>query len=302
MLLGATALAAGAGLTEIGPAEAGPRNRPLGAGGHDVAIGATLASAPVSGYVYRYLTFFDFTPDDPDARMLWSDAGVSVDGAISTLWGSMEVPPGSRVAEIEWYYRNESAIPLFGRGRLWGAGLPGLDNTVLDLSLPIAKTLAARRGFVQVVNSGPYPPGVRLALGFDSGGKAYLNGVRVGFSNGGGVIGMLSTAVRAYDSRTAAAGKFTAQETRTITLPATVAKPGSTAVVVNLTAVGATTAGYLRAYRADGIVPQVSSINYSGNGAAIANGLVVGVSAGRQIEVYASSSVHVVIDVAGTIG
>lgn len=300
---GATALVAAGGLAmqpaAANPAPGGPSPAD---GAHDVRIGATLASAPVSGYVYRHLTFFDFTPEDPGTRRTWSSSGVFADSVASTLWGSLEIPPGARIAEIEWYYYNPSANPLFGRARLWGAGLSGLANTVMDLALPTNSALAARRGFVQVANSGPFGPGVKLALGFDSSGKAYLNGVRVGFSGGGGVTGLLTNPVRAYDSRIGGLGKLAAGEARTITLPEAVMGPGMTAVIINLTALGATSNGYLRVYAANAAPPEVSSINFSGSGAAIANGLLVGVSATGQIKVYASQSAHVIVDLAGTVG
>ena len=269
----------------------------------DAKIASTLASAPVSGYVYRHLDFFDFTPEHPDSQRTWSPAGVFVNGPTSPLWGSLEIPPGARVAEIEWYYYNPSAVALFGRARLWGAGLSGLANTVLDLQLPTNSALGARRAFVQLVNSGPFGPGVKLALGFDSGGKAYLNGVRVGFSGGGGMTGLLRDPIRVYDSRTVAAGKLTANEIRPLTLPTSVMQPGMTGVVINLTAVGATNGGNLKVYPANAILPPaVSSINFSGSGAAIANGLLVGVSAAGQVKVQASQAVHVIVDLAGTIG
>lgn len=300
---GATAVVAAGSLgTQPAGAKPTPRGPSPADGAHDVRIGSTLASAPVSGYVYRHLGFFDFIPEDPDTRPTWTPSGVFADSVASTLWGSLEIPAGARVAEIEWYYYNPSATPLFGRARLWGAGLSGLTNTVLDLALPTNSALAARRAFVQVANSGPYGPGVKLALGFDSTGKAYLNGVRVGFSGGGGFTGMFINSVRAYDSRTTNPGKLTAGETRTISLPESLVGPGMTGVIINLTALGATSTGYLRVYPANAVPPAVSSINFSGSGAAIANGLLVGVSAAGQIKVYANQSAHVIVDIAGVVG
>ena len=48
--------------------------------------------------------------------------------------------------------------------------------------------------------------------------------------------------------------------------------------------------------------PPGSSINVSGSGSAVANGLLVGDSAGEPVEVYASQAVHVIVDFAGSLG
>ena len=106
---------------------------------------------------------------------------------------------------------------------------------------------------------------------------------------------------RAYDSRDPDKGKFAAGENRLITLPGFAAPSGTAAVIVNLTAVSAVANGHLRIYSAAESQPTSSSMNFFGNGPAIANALVVGVSAARQVRMFASSSIHVIIDVLGTI-
>lgn len=283
------------------PAAAEPGRRSPADGAQSAQIPQTIASSPISGYVYRYLDFFDFTPEDPNTKRVWAGSGVYADGVSSKLWGSMEISPGSYVREVEWYYYNPSANVLKGLARLWVAGTGDLNTTVVDLTLPSGAGIQARRAFVQTANAGPFPTGVKLALAFDSTGKAALNGVRVGFSGGNGATGMLASPVRAYDSRSGD-GKVAANTNRTLTLPSASVPSGTSAVAINLTAVGAAANGFLKVYAANAAdPPAVSSINFSSDGSAIANALVVGVSSARQIKVFASTPVHVIVDLLGTI-
>jgi hypothetical protein len=89
-------------------------------------------------------------------------------------------------------------------------------------------------------------------------------------------------------------------DTRTITLPSNLVAPGTTGVVANVTAVDAAHDGYLSVYPANTARPAASTLNFLETDA-IANMVILGVSAGHQIKVYASQSVHLIIDVTGTI-
>jgi hypothetical protein len=110
----------------------------------------------------------------------------------------------------------------------------------------------------------------------------------------------LSAPFRAYDSRVSG-GKLAAGATRTVTLPSSIVVPGTSGVIVNLTAVNGEANGYLKLFSAAAAEPISSALNFSSNGAAIANGLIVAVSSGRQINIKASRSVHFIVDVTGTI-
>lgn len=77
--------------------------------------------------------------------------------------------------------------------------------------------------------------------------------------------------------------------------------PAATAVLVNLTAVDATGAGYLTAYACGAPVPQASNVNYSA-AHVVAGAATVSVGAGRELCVFSSAPAHVVIDLNGWFG
>jgi hypothetical protein len=82
---------------------------------------------------------------------------------------------------------------------------------------------------------------------------------------------------------------------------------GARAVSVNVTAVGPNGAGYLTLYPAGITKPNVSTVNFVGGDAAVANGAIVPLGdaatfAGADLRVYAlagAGSVHLVLDVSG---
>ena len=72
------------------------------------------------------------------------------------------------------------------------------------------------------------------------------------------------------------------------------------AVVVNLTATGPDSDGWLTAYNCDDARPDASNVNYPNDPAASASNLsVVGVSAAGEICVYTQASSHIIVDVDG---
>ncbi len=75
--------------------------------------------------------------------------------------------------------------------------------------------------------------------------------------------------------------------------------PGVTGVLVNITATGATADGYLKVYPGNASAPAASALNFQEK--SIANAIVVGVSSSRQIKIYASRTVHVIVDITGTL-
>lgn len=85
-------------------------------------------------------------------------------------------------------------------------------------------------------------------------------------------------------------------------LPSAVLAPGTAAVILNVTAVGATAGGHLTVYPTGTTRPNASTLNYA-RSAATANAVTVGVggSGNRQITVYAYTSVQVIVDVSGTV-
>lgn len=73
---------------------------------------------------------------------------------------------------------------------------------------------------------------------------------------------------------------------------------GAEAVVVNVTAVDATTAGYLTVYPAGAAPPATSNVNFTA-GAAVPNQDIVELSSAGQITIASSSTTDVLVDVAG---
>jgi hypothetical protein len=170
------------------------------------------------------------------------------------------------------------------------------------VKVPSSTSITATRAVVPAATYGPYPLASRLVISLftPTTGAVQINGARVGFTQGSGDIGLLSTPLRAYDSRLTG-GKLAAGGIRTVTLPSSIVAPGTSGVIVNLAAVEGEANGYLKLYSAAAAEPTSSALNFSGSGAAIANGLIVAVSSGRQINVKANKPVHFVVDVTGTV-
>ena len=99
---------------------------------------------------------------------------------------------------------------------------------------------------------------------------------------------------RLLDTRTA--GTMAAGHVAVVRLPSAAA-----AVVVNLTATNADTAGYLTAFRCGDPAPLASNVNY-GPGETVANLAVVPAAADGTVCVLASSRTDVVVDLLGTYG
>jgi serine protease len=75
----------------------------------------------------------------------------------------------------------------------------------------------------------------------------------------------------------------------------------ATAVSLNVTITGATTSSFLTMWPSGGARPNVSTIDFTQNDVALANGAIVGVStSSSDLSVYnAAGNVHVIIDVTG---
>jgi Cysteine-rich secretory protein family len=73
---------------------------------------------------------------------------------------------------------------------------------------------------------------------------------------------------------------------------------GATAVVLNVTVTGSAAAGYLTVWPAGGAVPLASNLNFTA-GQTVANLVQVGLGAGGQVSIYASTTLHVIADAEG---
>lgn len=303
LLAGAGAGAAAlVGLAATAPAARADSDTAAGGGNviNDTPASPTLGSAALSGYVYRHVSFFDFTPESTAARS-WGGYGTYTT-SLSYLWASLDVPAGARVRDIEWYVYNASGTTQTAMARVWKAGDGNLFTPLADVEVTSGSGIRTFRTSVPSANYGPFPLGCKVMLGIPTTGSSNLqiNGARVGFSQAAGAIGMLSSPVRAYDSRQVG-GLLAAGTTRTVTLPTSVCPVGTTGLVVNLIAVSAEKTGYLRMWPGHVSDTATSAINYT-KGTTLANAQMVGVSAARQIKLRSSARTHVVIDVIGTIG
>ena len=102
------------------------------------------------------------------------------------------------------------------------------------------------------------------------------------------------TPERVYDTRPSSG--FAASETRNISVTAAGVPTGASAAVVNLTVVGATSAGFLSLSGSS-----TSIVNFPATGQSIANLAFAPVSAGN-ITITASAATHVIVDVIGYVG
>lgn len=265
-------------------------------------ITTSIASTPKSGYTYRSVCMYDFEPFNPAAQKTWGGQGTYSGVNSSAMRATCEVPAGALLREVEFYISNNTAAAVTPGVYLYAPGT-GTIFLVVQGSVPVnAGAITATTVVVPSTAWGPYPSGARLlaSLTTPTDATVQINGARFGFTQGVASTGLLDTPVRAYDSRTTG-GKLATGSTRTITLPSSVVVPGVTGVLVNVTAVGAQHNGFLKVYSGAASAPAASAINFFGDGSAIANAMSVEVSASRTIKVYASTAVHVVVDITGTI-
>lgn len=309
LLVGAgTAVAGGLVAAGIGPASAAPV-RPAGDGtratpggpGKSSPITSTIASAPTSGAVYRFVDMYDFNPFDDTAVRTWGGQGVYTAVTATALRASVDIPPGATVRDIEYYVSNSSGsgascsayVHVPGSGFIWGIGadasVPSGDGSIVAVK-------------VVPTQAGPYPFGARLLIGVTTptDGSVQVNGGRAAFSRSGGQVDVFGNPIRAYDSRTTG-GRFAANETRTIRLTSGVVPPGCSGIIANITATGSTAAGSLTVFAGGATLPPTPTVNFQA-GETISNEIIVSVSAARQIQIEASAAVHAVVDVVAVIG
>jgi hypothetical protein len=105
------------------------------------------------------------------------------------------------------------------------------------------------------------------------------------------------TPVRLLDTRQRAAGVVPAGGVAVAQVA-----PGTSAAVVNITAVNAATPGFLTAYGCGEGRPETSTVNYGapGSGTVSANAAIVRPDETGAICVYTTAAVHVLVDLAGT--
>lgn len=306
MITGAGAALAAVGLARVPRAEAVPA---VPASGEGVAVAkpdgsplsTPIASAPISGYVYRYVGMYEFRPFNPAAQLSWGGSGTYTSGTGTTMRASVDVPPGSILRDVEWYVYNTSAGSAVTDVYLTAAGSGTITSVgATEFIAPTGGSINAARVVVPAASAGPFPPSSKLmvSIATPADGSVQCNGVRLGFTQGDAATGLLPTPTRIYDSRSGS--KPGRASTRTITFPASLVPPGVSGVIVNIVAIDAAGQGFLTAYAANIAKPGTSTLNYV-KAAPVANQVTVGISSGRQIKIYTSQAAHYLVDLFGVI-
>jgi hypothetical protein len=258
----------------------------------------SIASAPISGYVYRTACMYDFRPFNPASLPTWGGLGVYTAAVTGTLRATFELPAGVIVRDVEFYVSNGTAFDVGADLWQYAPGSGTISSLSVGAVIAPGSGVTATRAAVPASSAGPFPSGSRLLAGMSTpaDGTVQLNGVRIGFSPGAGATALLPTPVRAYDSRVTG-GAHSAGSTRTVTFPAGAVPAGASAVLANIAVLHATQSGYLKVYPANVSAPATSVLNYGT--VSIANAAVLGVSNTRQVKVYTSQKVDVIIDITG---
>lgn len=293
----------GTALAETPTAEPGPAGPAGGRQPQAAPPGLTpISSAPKSGYSYRFVDMWDFTPENFASGRAWSSAG-GVYAPLSggdTMWVTIEIPPGAIVGDVEWYVSATADTLLMGR--VWVAGTPTLMKTVVDGVIAGSSTFGLVRAFrivASTATNGPFPHGTKLALGVFTPAdySVAVNGVRIGFTKAPTGQVLLSKPVRMYDSRSGA--RIAAGQVRTHQLASQV-PVGATGVLLNVTVTGTQSSGFLTVYASDQSAPGTSSINWDSSGRTLANAVTSAIPASRSINVRCgSSSTHYIVDLVG---
>jgi hypothetical protein len=302
-LAGANALAgpASAALGAVStPAHGGPADR----GPIEKGVPADLnpiGSPALAGYTYRYLSMWDFTPENFASGRTWTSAGgvYSPVGSGDTLWAMAELPPGAVLGDVEWYLSAKATTELMGR--IWVAGTPTLMKQICDGSIVGSSTpgeVRAARVVASSTTNGPYPAGTMIALGVFTPADASvaINGARIGFKSAPTGEVLLPTPVRVYDSRP---GKpIRPKATRTHSL-ATHLPVGATAAIVTVTVMNTVRSGRLTVHDAGGSAPGVTSVVWDRGGETIANTTETRVNGARKIAVASTGKTDYTIDLLG---
>jgi hypothetical protein len=105
---------------------------------------------------------------------------------------------------------------------------------------------------------------------------------------------------RLLDTRTRLAAPAAGSVTRVrVAGRAGVPAGGAVAAVLNVTATGSTGSGYVTAWSCDATRPLASSLNVNGPGATVANLVAGALGASGEVCLYASTAMHLVVDVSG---
>ena len=150
LIVGAGAAALAAGATFAQPAAAEPKIAPgdevrTNAQADGSPITTTIASAPVSGYIYRTACMFDFEPSFPSSQRTWGGSGTYTAGSAGPLRATVEIPPGALVRDVEYYIYNNSGSSVFPDTYLYVAGTGEITSINASVAVPSGPSIIATR-------------------------------------------------------------------------------------------------------------------------------------------------------------
>ncbi|MDR4306494.1 hypothetical protein IHQ68_07680 [Chelatococcus sambhunathii] len=262
-------------------------------------ITTSIGSAPKSGMIYRFCNSFEFWPEADMAKgRKWGGAGQYTNLVADYIAAFCHVSPGAALRDVEFYVRNSGANPSTGYAVVWRPDVATLD-TIGTVSIPPGGAISATLLELSSSQWGPFPLGCKVGASIytPTDGTVQINGVRFGFSNGGGETSMLSVPTNVYDSRVTG-GRLAANQERTVVLPAGRVPPGTAAVVLNVQVLNAAASGTLAVCSAYNTTP-APSLSFTGNPAA--GQVIVATDAARRIKLKPTAAAHVVVDLAGII-
>jgi hypothetical protein len=297
-----TGLGAAGGALALGvvaPTSAGAAPRPQLQRDAPPAGLAPISSAPQLGVGYQFRSWDDFFPEDDLAYgRKFGGGGFYTNVTGNYLAATYDLAPGATLYDLEWYVSNTAPMTVYAN--VWASNQAFL-NTFWSAEIPAGSGVTAHRFVIPSNVNGPYPHGTRLlvAAGTGTDGSQLVNGVRAGFKNAPRTPVLLSTPVRAYDSRSAG-GPLSSGHSRTISLAAHL-PAGAAGAIINPTVIQTVTAGYLKLYAAGTTEPPTSTVNWFGSGQAIGNQSTTAVSLDRSVTVTVGGghSTQFVLDVVG---
>ncbi len=262
--------------------------------GADSPITTTIASAPMSAYVYKFVDMYEFKPFDPASGLTWGGNGTYSSGTATTIRANIDIPPGCLVRDVEYYIYNNSGSDFSPDSHIYVPGHGVISSIGASVAVPSTGSLVAARAVVSL--QGPYPFGAKLLISCatPSTGQVQVNGARVGFTGAAAGVGTRGAAARVFN------GQIPANATKTITVPDSLIAPGVMGMIAQITVSGASDDGALTIFRADTSRPGDATMHYGKS--TTTSEAVVQLSAARQVKVHTTRGVHVGIDLVGILG
>ncbi|MGE0877170.1 MAG: hypothetical protein AB7L13_02455 [Acidimicrobiia bacterium] len=296
----ATAWPATAGATDTGGF--GPETATtIGAA---VAMVSSAGSALKPGYSYKMLHATDFFPRAFASGRSYTQAGGFTGAVMPSLAGpqdfaaSIDLPHGSVLKEVEFYYSVDAASSVSTGVVRFGPEANTADDLVFEASSPGA---AGRFFATKLVDSTIDTHRYRHVALFRFSGTAgtqRLEGARIGYVAAPSGFQPVSPQQRVFDTRNGL-GKLTAGTERIVSLAPYVPATAKGALV-NLTVTATEGSGFLAAFPADTAWPTTSSVNWFDSGQTLANAAITAVDGSSQIKLYCGAgAAAAIVDVLG---